>query len=101
MSKRYDYSKGGRMRPSLLQVIRGIRGQRQNELTLKQIIAYFVGTPEEHVRQELDELVTRGYVDIRRTALSRSHNTCCVYLLSDKGFTLFESYVRDGACHTG
>ena len=53
MSRRYDYSQGGRIRPSLLQFIRGIRGQRQNEVTLKQIVEHFSGTPEEHVRHEL------------------------------------------------
>jgi hypothetical protein len=101
MPHSYDYSRGGRIRPALLQFIRGIRGKRQGEVTLKQIVGYFSGTPEEHVRKELDELIVGGHVDIRRTAMSRSHNTRCVYTLSDKGMATFGSYVRDGACHLG
>lgn len=100
MPHSYDFSVNHHMRPQLLQFIRGIPGPRQNEVDLKQICNHFAGTPESFVRDQVYLLLDSEHVDIRRTTMGRTSGRC-VYMLTDKGEQLFQSYVRYGACHTG
>lgn len=58
------------MRRAILRFIYGLRGKRENPVTLRQIERYFRATPPEFTRKTVDDLIDRYYLVILRTGLS-------------------------------
>lgn len=54
----------------MVDFVSGIRGERQNPVTEKQIIAWFRGTDPAFVRKQLDVVCNDGRVRICRRSLS-------------------------------
>jgi len=74
------------MRRQILRFVGGIRGERKNEVTKKQILAWFRATPPDFVDEAIWDALREDEIDVRRTALlNRRANGRSVYELTDKG----------------
>jgi len=89
-SRVLDYSalKGdgkGALRRAILHFVRGIRGERKREVTRKQILTWFRGTPTDFVEAAILDAVTDDLLNCCRTTLVRRSNERYVYELTEKG----------------
>lgn len=73
------------MRRAVLRFVRGYRGERKNEVTRKQILDWFKGTPSEFVEDAILDAVTRDELRPCRAALVQRSNSKTVYEITDKG----------------
>ena len=73
------------MRRAILRFVRGLVGERKTEVTHKQIVAWFSGTPAAFVESAILEAVTLDELRVTRTGLVRRPNGRVVYELTDTG----------------
>lgn len=86
-SRVYDYStikvedNRRAMRNAVVEFVRGIRGRRKGGVTLKQILAWFRGTPADYVSQSVMDAVVAGEIKCvsRSLTSSRKHNGASEY----------------------
>lgn len=64
------------LRKQIASFVRGVKGERQNPVSEKQIVAWFKSTSPAFVKEQLTHVVHGGQVNILRRSLSstRRHN---------------------------
>ena len=72
------------LRRQIVGFVRGIRGERQNGVTERQIISWFRGTNPDFVRARLTEVCASGEVRccMRSLGSGRRHNGGYVYVVT-------------------
>ena len=84
-----DFSQQVRTSPNgaILSFVFGIKGRRQNAVTMAEIQRWFKATPKDVTAKNVDRLVDNGFLVQLRTSCNRKR-TSYIYDITESGMTL-------------